>query len=189
VLEILEEAVEKLEEKAEKPVRRRVPKLGAEPLQRPVRLGDHVRLRTLNTQGVVTAMGEEEAEVRVGMLRVRARLSDLQPLSEASPSQGPVPAPVADRLASPVELPASPGFELDLRGQRADEALESLERYLDSAYLSGLPFVRIIHGKGTGKLRQAVRQTLHNHSQVSSFEAGKDQEGGDGVTIARLRSS
>ena len=189
VIENLEETVEKLEEKADKPIRRRAPKLGAEPLQRPVRLGDHVRLRTLNTQGVVTSLGEEEAEVRVGMLRVRARLTDLQPLSETSPSQVNVPALIPDRPAAPIELPPSPGFELDLRGQRADEALETLERFLDSAYLSGLPFVRIIHGKGTGKLRQAVRQTLHNHPQVSSFEAGKDQEGGDGVTVAKLRTS
>ena len=75
-----------------------------------------------------------------------------------------------------------------MRGQRADEALDALDRYLDSAYLAGLPWVRVIHGKGTGKLRQVVRQALSQHPHVSSFESGSDKEGGDGVTIARLRS-
>jgi DNA mismatch repair protein MutS2 len=77
-------------------------------------------------------------------------------------------------------------MEIDLRGQRADEALEALDRYLDAAYLAGLPFVRIIHGKGTGRLRQSVREALSKNPQVKSFEAGDDKEGGEGVTVARL---
>jgi DNA mismatch repair protein MutS2 len=80
-------------------------------------------------------------------------------------------------------------MELDLRGQRADEALSALERYLDAAFLSGMPFVRIIHGKGTGKLRQAVREALSQNPHVRSFEGGGDKEGGEGVTVAKLRTS
>jgi len=199
-LQSVEEKVADLEEAVEKPVERRTLQVGDVPLHRPVRLGDKVRLRTLNTQGIVTSLGEEEAEIQVGVLRVRARLSDLQPLSGdqlPEPSSS-IPRPSA-RLSTQSEdasgqagspfSPASPGFELDLRGQRADEALEALERYLDSAYLTGLPFVRIIHGKGTGKLRQAVRQALQNHPHVGSFEAGRDNEGGDGVTVAKLKTS
>jgi DNA mismatch repair protein MutS2 len=83
-------------------------------------------------------------------------------------------------------LSSSPGFELDLRGQRADDALESLDKYLEKAYLSALPFVRIIHGKGTGRLRTVVRETLGRHPYVNSFESGKEKEGGDGVTVAKL---
>jgi DNA mismatch repair protein MutS2 len=79
-------------------------------------------------------------------------------------------------------------MELDLRGQRAEEALDSLDRYLDASYLAGLPFVRIIHGKGTGKLRQSVREALSQHPHVSSYESGGEREGGDGVTIAKLRT-
>ncbi|MCX7609800.1 MAG: Smr/MutS family protein, partial [Anaerolineales bacterium] len=59
--------------------------------------------------------------------------------------------------------------------------------YLDQAYLAGLPFVRIIHGKGTGKLRQVVRQALSRHPYVQSFEEGGDKEGGEGVTVAKLK--
>jgi DNA mismatch repair protein MutS2 len=87
-----------------------------------------------------------------------------------------------------ISLPASPGIELDLRGQRAEDALDELERYLDAAYLAGLPFVRIIHGKGTGRLRQAVREALSSHPHVSRHETGGEKEGGDGVTIAKFRS-
>jgi len=83
---------------------------------------------------------------------------------------------------------ASPGMELDLRGQRAEDALDMLDRYLEKAYMAGLPFVRIIHGKGTGKLRQEVRAALKNHPQVTSFEEGDPKEGGEGVTVAKLAS-
>ena len=189
-LQIVEQKVAALEETIEIPIERQVPRLGDKVLYRPVRLGDKVRLRTLDTQGVVTAINEEEAEIQVGMLRVRTRLTDLQPLAENDKAAQPEPSTVKDYLMpSSSDLPASPGFELDLRGQRADDALEALERYLDSAYLAGLPFVRIIHGKGTGKLRQSVRQALQNHLHVSAFEAGGDKEGGEGVTVAKLRTA
>jgi DNA mismatch repair protein MutS2 len=83
-------------------------------------------------------------------------------------------------------LASSPGMELDLRGQRAEDALDMLDRYLEKAYMAGLPFVRIIHGKGTGKLRQEVRTALKDHPQVTSFEEGGPKEGGEGVTVAKL---
>jgi DNA mismatch repair protein MutS2 len=76
--------------------------------------------------------------------------------------------------------------ELDLRGLRADEAMDALDNYLDTAYLSGMPYVRIIHGKGTGKLRQVVRQALSQHAHVKSFEGGGDNEGGEGVTVVKF---
>ena len=81
---------------------------------------------------------------------------------------------------------ASPGMELDLRGMRAEDALESLDRYLENAYLAGLPFVRIIHGKGTGRLRQVIREALRQSPHVKRHEAGMDSEGGDGVTVAHM---
>jgi DNA mismatch repair protein MutS2 len=61
-----------------------------------------------------------------------------------------------------------------------------LDRYLEQAYLSGMPFVRIIHGKGTGRLRQVVRKALKGHPHVTSFEEGDPREGGEGVTVAKL---
>jgi DNA mismatch repair protein MutS2 len=77
-------------------------------------------------------------------------------------------------------------MEVSLRGMMVEEALEALERYLEKAYLSGLPFVRIVHGKGTGKLRAAVRDALRGHEFVKSFEEGAPNEGGEGVTVALI---
>jgi DNA mismatch repair protein MutS2 len=186
----VEDKAADLEESVEKPVERRLTP-AAISQRRPVKLGDKVRLRTLNVQGVVTSLSEEEAEVQVGMLRVRTRLSDLEapggnlaPQEEKASQQIPA-ARSGDRPAA-IKIAPSPGIELDLRGKRAEEALDALERYLDAAYLSGLPFVRIIHGKGTGKLRVAVREALTEHPHVKSFESGGDKEGGDGVTVAKM---
>ena len=77
-------------------------------------------------------------------------------------------------------------MEIDLRGQRAEDALDVLETYIDNAYTAGMPFVRIIHGKGTGRLRQVIREALKSSELVKSFEEGGDKEGGEGVTIAHL---
>jgi len=192
VIEAVEEKVEAVQEKVQKPVERMKPE-GMLPLTRPIRLGDKVRLRTLGTQGVVTALSEEEAEVQVGVLRVRARLGDLQHASGSAPAEEKTTRQAAASGSTGARrtdlFPASPGMELDLRGQRAEDALDALDRYLDAAYLAGLPFVRIIHGKGTGRLREVVRQTLSAHPNVKTYESGGDREGGEGVTIAKLNNA
>jgi DNA mismatch repair protein MutS2 len=201
-LEVIEEAEEKLadlEETVASPVERKAPEASVSQLRRSIRLGDKVRLHS------VTALGEEDAEVSVGVLRIRARLAELQLMGEEAPSAGASsaglptarelmtanrPQPSAESTGSVRQSGSmyaeSPGIELDLRGKRSDEALDALERYLDSAYLAGLPWVRIIHGKGTGKLRLAVRDALAHSPHVKSFESGGDNEGGEGVTVARL---
>ena len=196
VLKAVEDKADELEEVVEKPVERHQPDVG-QPVRRDVRLGDKVNIRSLNTQGVITSLSSEEAEVQVGMLRVRSRLAELELVGGSPEASRPAEIQKAGTLVGQESrntrkksvseiLPASPGMELDLRGQRADEALDQLDRYLDAAYLSGLPFVRIIHGKGTGKLRQVVRQALNQHPQVKSFESGAEKEGGDGVTVAKM---
>jgi DNA mismatch repair protein MutS2 len=202
-LKMVEEQSEQLEQVVEQPVERadsaaldadlEAGLRGSE--SRVIRLGDKVFLRTLGAQGVVSAISADEAEVQVGVLRVRTRLADLQRAGEAVEMQ---PAVQSPRRNNPVRdearpaahalglTPSSPGMELDLRGQRAEDALDSLERYLDAAYLAGLPFVRIIHGKGTGRLRDVVRQALGQNPHVRSHEPGGEKEGGDGVTVAIL---
>ena len=198
VLEAVEEQVEMLQETVEAPVERRQAEIPGQPVRRAIRLGDKVRLRTLNTNGVVTSLGEDEAELQIGALRIRARLAEMQLAGEPEPAaggraslpDGQLPTArdllVARKSRPEAILPESPGIELDLRGQRAEEALDALDRYLDAAYLAGLPWVRIIHGKGTGKLRLSVREALSNHPHIKSFESGGEKEGGDGVTVAKL---
>jgi len=184
-----------LEEKYLEPEERSEPQLGPElkkleiARRKTLRLGDLVRLRTLGTKGVLSAMNEEEAEVQVGGLRVRTRLEEIEPvLTVELPAEINLefPATVGQKSERVINPHPSPGIELDLRGRRADEAQDELERYLDAAYLAGLPFVRIIHGKGTGKLREVVRKALAGYSNIRSVEAGGEREGGDGVTIAKF---
>jgi DNA mismatch repair protein MutS2 len=92
----------------------------------------------------------------------------------------------AERERAVATRAQSPGLELDLRGVTVEEALARIENYIDSAYMAGLPFVRIIHGKGTGALRKAIRDALHQHPLVSNYKRGDEKEGGDGVTVVNL---
>jgi DNA mismatch repair protein MutS2 len=184
-LKEIEEKVEELEEKVEKPVERR--ELDVQTVEGPIRLGSKVRLRTLGTEGVVTALSEEEAEVQVGVLRVRARLTELDLRSPGELAQDQLRPQKEKKGKTTAPRAESPGVELDRRGQRADDALDALENYMERAYLAGLPWVRIIHGKGTGRLRDVVREALSQHPHVQSYEGGKRGEGGEGVTVAKLR--
>jgi len=187
-LEVVQQAEEKIEElieEVEVPVERQVPDIT--PVSGPIHLGSKVLVRSLDKEGIVRTLAEDSAEVQIGVLRVRAKLTELilvggEAGSGEQKAVGDVPRPKTSASTHP-----SPGVELDLRGQRADEALDMLQNYLERAYLARLPWVRIIHGKGTGKLRKVVREALQRYPQVTSFEAGKHNEGGEGVTIAELR--
>ena len=182
---------EAIEEKVQKKAPRQKSPIAT--VSGPLRLGEKVTVRSLGREGVVTALGEEDAEVQVGALRVRARLGDLQRKAEelSTVSEQPEsetrtsPVSTGSRPSGPV-IQSGPGMELDLRGQMSEDALDRLDRYLEQAFLSGMPFVRIIHGKGTGKLRQVVREMLRGHPHVASFEEGGEKEGGAGVTVAKL---
>ena len=121
---------------------------------------------------------------RLEYLRVRAHKSDLEHTAQDESPE--VAAGHEAVVRTPTEV-VSPGMELDLRGQRVDEALENLGYFLDKAFLAGLPWARIIHGMGTGKLRKAVREILKNHPQVNDFDPGKEGEGGDGVTVVSFQ--
>lgn len=198
-LQKLEEKVEAVEAKAAAPVERKTidgrpqtaPGSPSSTVHRPWSLGEKVILRTLGSEGVITSLSESDAEVQVGPLRIRAKLGEIARKTEES-TQGEGKQGNKKTSRQPVSVStsnvstASPGMELDLRGQRAEDALIMLENYLEKAYMVGMPFVRIIHGKGTGVLRQEVRAALRGHEYVASFEEGHPNEGGDGVTVAKI---
>lgn len=187
-IKAIEEKMEKMEEKVEQPVERQMSKVEVQ--TGAVKLGEKVTVSTLNADGVVTALGEADAEVQIGTIRVRAKLSDLIRKSTGEAVESKVKSQKSsDPRPSTLDSKKSPGMEVDLRGLMSEDALDKMERYLEQAYLAGLPWVRIIHGKGTGKLRQAVRDALRGHSYVKSFEEGGRTEGGEGVTVAKLNAS
>ena len=193
-LKQLEEKVEAIEEKIGAPVERRStpdnrPSLSL--VNRPLSLGERVTVSTLSTEGVVTALGESDAEVQIGSLRVRARLADLvrkgQEVESTEAKTNEEKRQIADGSArAALSGTKSPGIELNLRGKLVEDGLEELDRYLERAYSSGLLFVRIVHGKGTGRMREAVRNALKESPYVASFEEPKDNEGGAGVTVAKM---
>lgn len=146
---------------------------------RSIRAGDRVRIVSLDQEGEVVAIADNEADIMLGSWKTRQPLSALERLGRASSQSSPrvVYTPAA---SEPVSI------EVDLRGFRAAEVEEMLDRYLENAYRSGLPYVRIIHGKGTGTLRQVVREILNNHPAVSSHQLAPREQGGDGATVANL---
>jgi DNA mismatch repair protein MutS2 len=186
------EQVEALKAEVEKPVTRRRQARTEKNIQRLLKVGQKVRVRSLKTEAVIISLNGDELEVQIGGLRMRTTREDIQQTVEelavetVLPTPAPKKAAVETQPAAHLRSSASPGMELDLRGQRAEDALLDLERYLEQAYLTGMPFVRVIHGKGTGKLRQVVREALAHSEHVSSWEKGQDNEGGEGVSIAHI---
>ena len=188
-IKTIEEKIEQVEQKIEAPIERKTDQSLVSNLQS-LKLGERVTVSTLNTEGVITALGESDAEVQIGSLRVRARLADLvrkgraEERPEEKKEEKKLVAEGSGRAA--LSSTRSPGIELNLRGKLVEDGLEELDRYLEKAYSSGLLFVRIVHGKGTGKLREAVRNALKSSPYVESFEEPKDSEGGAGVTVAKM---
>lgn len=175
-VQALKLAAEELDEQVEQPARRTtVPESKPD---RPLRLGDQVRVRSLGHQGVVIALGEADAEVQIGALRARVRFGDLELIGEAQTNGG-----GDTKWTGIITLVDSPGGEISLRGQRVEDALVNLDRYLDAAYTAGLHSARIIHGKGTGTLREIVRKELARRKYVERYETAPDNLGGEGVTV------
>ena len=179
LLENLAVVEEKQEKKAKKQARAPRPRRAEGQIQ----VGEKVLVRRLGTEGTVTSVDAEGLEIQVGMLRLRVRPTDVD-------RRVAVVEPVAvEKLAAVVTgrtaLPTvdSPGLELDLRGQRVDEALDALDSYLERGFAAGLIFGRIIHGRGTGALRQAIREALRQSSYIKRWEPGGEKEGGDGVSV------
>jgi DNA mismatch repair protein MutS2 len=155
------------------------------------RLGDTVWLDTLKSEGQVIELEKNEAVVQVGSLKVRASITDMRRPNKADKQQAAKALSKRrqkQQYKDPVPETASPGIELDLRGQRVDEALRNLDDYINAAYLSGLPFGRIIHGKGTGALRRAVRDLVDGHALVAKVTTAPPKEGGEGVTVIHMAS-
>ncbi len=140
--------------------------------------GDTIHVRDIPQLGeALSAVGDDgRVEVQFGSLRMKVSVDRIDRIEQQGPT--------GEKIAVPTGPPVS--MELDLRGQRAEAALEQFENYLDGAFRAGLPFVRIIHGKGTGALRAAIREALAGHPLVRRFESASPQDGGEGVTIALL---
>ena len=186
---------------------------------RPLRRGDRVRITTLDMNGEVLEDQHDgdsaQLPVQVGAMRVSVPPSSLRLIGEpvapapsfvkkGSGNGQPAPPPSASNAPSRPKLVDAPTdlggnvaiaksaamtSQLTLLGQRADEAVQNVEKYIDDSYSAGLTNVRIVHGKGTGALRRAVQDFLRGNPLVASYATAHPDEGGAGATVVELRAT
>ena len=150
-------------------------------LPRQVAEGQVVRVVSLAVTGRITSLKGNEAEVLVGNIKLRRPLSDLDVVESAPAIK--LPQNVHVNISSR-QLEKN---EINVVGRRVDEAVELTDKFLDDAFLAQMNTIRIVHGMGTGALRQAIAELLGSHPHVSRFESAPQSEGGRGVTIVTLR--
>ena len=157
----------------------------AMPLPRALKAGDSVEIVSAGTRGTVleTPKPGEKVKVQAGILKIQVPASDLQLMDAPAPAKKEPVRSGGARLSTPERY----STELDLRGESGDEAVLELDRFIDNAVRLHLDTITIIHGKGTGVLRQRVHARLKNHPQIKSFRLGVYGEGENGVTIATLK--
>lgn len=149
-----------------------------------VSVGDTVKVLSYGQQGVITKkLADHEFEVQIGILKVKVTDRDVEKIStQAAPKKAERAVRSSRGLRS-----TRASSELDLRGQRYEEALTNLDRYIDSSLLAGLNTVTIIHGIGTGAIRNGVQQYLKRNRHVKSYSYAPANQGGTGATIVYLQ--
>ncbi|PEI61054.1 endonuclease MutS2 [Priestia aryabhattai] len=170
----LEDAVPTLEKSKKKPA---VPKKQERTLQ----AGDEVKVLSWGQKGtLVERVSNNEWQVQMGIMKMKVKEKDLEYISSPKPVET---KPLATIKGKDYHV----NLELDLRGERYENALIRVEKYIDDALLANYPRVSIIHGKGTGALRKGVQEYLKNHRSVKNIRFGEASEGGSGVTVVEFK--
>lgn len=146
-----------------------------------IKVGDSVLIKELNQSAIIVEMPDknDNVKVQIGLMKTTVKKDGIAKTSKkaAQPKQYKAPRIRREHVSS----------ELSLRGIRVDEALDRLDKYLDDAAMYGLSTICVIHGHGTGALKEAVRSYLKDSPYIKNYRKGADGEGGDGVTIADLK--
>ncbi|PEU58239.1 endonuclease MutS2 [Priestia megaterium] len=170
----LEDAVPTLEKSKKKPA---APKKQERTLQ----AGDEVKVLSWGQKGtLVERVSNNEWQVQMGIMKMKVKEKDLEYISSPKPVET---KPLATVKGKDYHV----NLELDLRGERYENALIRVEKYIDDALLANYPRVSIIHGKGTGALRKGVQEYLKNHRSVKNIRFGEATEGGSGVTVVEFK--
>ena len=160
-----------------------------------VQEGDVVRLKSLGRNGTVLhKIDDSTYEVEVGAMKMRVQKEDIAAVVSASSSRegGPQVKPAAAARTRGIQVQLASGddnapSEINVIGQTVDEASAAVEKFVDRAFLAGLPRVRIVHGSGMGILRKALRQQMRDHPHVAEIVEPPQNEGGAGATVLELR--
>jgi DNA mismatch repair protein MutS2 len=143
--------------------------------------GDEVKVLSFDQKGhLVERVSAKEWQVQMGIMKMKVKESDLEFIQSQQKVET---KPLATVKGKDFHV----SLELDLRGERFENALSRVEKYIDDALLAGYPRVSIIHGKGTGALRQGVQEYLKNHRSIKNIRFGDAGEGGTGVTVVQFK--
>jgi len=149
-----------------------------------LKVGETVEVLSLKQTGTVLELPDEEGNVlvQIGIMKVKVNKSTLRRADQAEEEKA------KTRTSKMIRSKSSHvKNEIDLRGKTLDEALLELDKYIDDAYLAGLTEAYIIHGKGTGVLREGIKSYLKGHKHIKSYRTGNYNEGGTGVTVIELK--
>jgi len=150
-----------------------------------VKPGDEVYVATLGKNGNVLSVGADDLTVQIGILKMNVSANDCLTSKKSTVKEAKIERKTAGRLNTTQLQGVS--RQIDIRGMTIDEAVPTLDKFIDDAVMANLPEVLVIHGKGTGALRKGVRRYLENHPNVQTVKIGEYNEGGDGVSVAVLR--
>lgn len=149
-----------------------------------LKIGESVEVLSLGQKGTVLSLPDDNGNVsiQVGVMKVNVQLNTLRRIESQNSEKS-----IRSSKTIMSSKSKTINTEIDLRGMNTEEAIVDIDKYLDDAYIAGLTEVHIIHGKGTGALREGVSSYLRKHRHVKSFRIGKYNEGGDGVTVVEVK--
>lgn len=153
-----------------------------------LKVGDRVKLLTLGQNGTILSLPDEKGNlmINIGALKVKARLQDLMLINEGKDRKP--QAKSSSKYGSLLRSKSSSvSASINVMGKNLDDALADVEKYLDDVYMAGLDMASIIHGRGGGILKDGIRQMLKRKKYVDSFGAASYNDGGEGVTIVRMK--
>ena len=176
--------LKELERKNRETIKREVSREPVDPDK--LSLGDRVKILTLNQNGEVISLPDEKGnlQVQVGMMKIGVNLSDIMLIDSGKPKKKKKASGYGRLYKSKAQTISA---SIDVRGKNMDDAVMDVEKYIDDAFISGLNEVTVIHGRGEGILRKGIQEALKRSRNVKSFRNGGYQEGGDGVTVVKLK--
>ncbi len=182
----LEEERKKLKDKLEAIEAKDIKKVYKGEALKNVKEGDEVLLASINQKVIVLSKPDNKGDVLVqaGIMKITANIKDLRAVSGSNPNSNLPKVKKSKKINLNLRRVES---SVDLRGMDSEEAIYTVDKYLDEAYLGGLGEVTIVHGKGTGVLRKAIMNMLKGHPHVKRHRLGEYGEGGTGVTIVELK--
>lgn len=177
----------KLKETEERFAEKRIKRVNQSPVDAShLRIGDRVRVVTLDQVGEVMTLPDDKGDlqVKIGIMKVNINVSDLMLVEEQKNVSGKASSRYGGLYLRKAQT-ISP--TVNVQGENLEDAMMDVDKYLDDAYMAGLKEVTVIHGRGEGILKEGLRRAFKSHKLVASFRKGKYDEGGDGVTVVTLK--